>query len=234
MNPNDDVSLRRVINVPARGIGKGVMTSLDKLSPIPVGIGPLFGDRQVDTVQTGSLWQRVTMVVNEKLLAPRAIAALRRFRDLIQTLSNIATREPVSDVLGKLLDQSSYVRELREQHTEEAESRLANLMELVSAARDYELREAEPSLSGFVDRLALLSETDEEQGDREARIWLMTLHAAKGLEFPVVVIAGMFGLPMARRPRSAIPMTSAVRMVNIRMASSRLNTSFSRTQRRRK
>ena len=99
--------------------------------------------------------------------------------------------EPVSDILGKLLDQSGYVGELREQHTEEAESRLANLMELVSAARDYELREAEPSLSGFVDRLALLSETDEEQGDREARIWLMTLHAAKGLEFPVVFMVGL-------------------------------------------
>ena len=191
MNPNDDVSLRRVINVPARGIGKGVMASLDKLSPTPVGIGPLFGDRQLDTSQTGSLWQRVTVVVNEKLLAPRAIAALRRFRDLIQAISNIATREPVSDVLGKLLDQSGYIRELREQHTEEAESRLANLMELVSAARDYELREAEPSLSGFVDRLALLSETDQEHGDRNARIWLMTLHAAKGLEFPVVFMVGL-------------------------------------------
>ena len=191
MNPSDDVSLRRVINVPARGIGKGVMASLDKLSPTPVGIGPLFGDAKLDTGQIGTLWQRVTMAVNENLLSPRAIAALRRFRDLIQTLSNIANREPVSDVLGKLLDQSGYVRELREQHTEEAESRLANLMELVSAARDYEMREAEPSLTGFVDRLALLSETDQEHGDRHARIWLMTLHAAKGLEFPVVFMVGL-------------------------------------------
>ena len=64
-------------------------------------------------------------------------------------------------------------------------------MELVSAARDYEMREAEPSLTGFVDRLALLSETDQEHGDRHARIWLMTLHAAKGLEFPVVFMVGL-------------------------------------------
>jgi DNA helicase-2/ATP-dependent DNA helicase PcrA len=64
-------------------------------------------------------------------------------------------------------------------------------MELVSAARDYESREAEASLGGFVDRLSLLSEADEESGNREARVWLMTMHAAKGLEFPVVVIAGM-------------------------------------------
>ena len=64
-------------------------------------------------------------------------------------------------------------------------------MELVSAARDYETRDAEASLGGFVDRLSLLSEADEESGTREARVWLMTMHAAKGLEFPVVVIAGL-------------------------------------------
>ena len=64
-------------------------------------------------------------------------------------------------------------------------------MELVSAAREYEAREPEASLAGFVDRLSLLSEVDEEQGTRDARIWLMTMHAAKGLEFPMVIIAGL-------------------------------------------
>jgi DNA helicase-2/ATP-dependent DNA helicase PcrA len=64
-------------------------------------------------------------------------------------------------------------------------------MELVSAAQEYETREAEPSLGGFVDRLSLLSEADEESGSRNARVWLMTMHAAKGLEFPLVVIAGL-------------------------------------------
>jgi ATP-dependent DNA helicase UvrD/PcrA len=64
-------------------------------------------------------------------------------------------------------------------------------MELVSAAREYEMRDAEASLGGFVDRLSLLSEADEESGTREAKVWLMTMHAAKGLEFPLVVIAGL-------------------------------------------
>jgi DNA helicase-2/ATP-dependent DNA helicase PcrA len=64
-------------------------------------------------------------------------------------------------------------------------------MELVSAARDYEMRDQEASLGGFVDRLSLLSEADEEQGTKNARVWLMSMHAAKGLEFPVVFIAGM-------------------------------------------
>jgi DNA helicase-2/ATP-dependent DNA helicase PcrA len=61
----------------------------------------------------------------------------------------------------------------------------------VSAAREYEGREAEPSLNGFVDRLSLLSDADEEQGTRDARIWMMTLHSAKGLEFPTVILAGL-------------------------------------------
>ena len=191
MNPDDDVSLRRVVNVPARGIGKGVLASLDELEPATADAGPLFAGAAVAAGSTGSLWRRLTRAVDDTLLPTRAVTALRRFRDLILTLSNIATREPVSDVLGKLLDQSGYLGDLRQQHTEEAEGRLANLMELVSAARDYEMRDPEPSLSGFVDRLSLLSETDEEKGAPEARIWLMTLHAAKGLEFPVVLMVGM-------------------------------------------
>ena len=191
MNADDDVSLRRVINVPARGIGKGLMASLDELDPPAADAGPLFADADGARDSTGSLWRRLTRAVDERLLPTRAVTALRRFRDLILALSDTGTREPVSDVLGKLLDQSGYLRDLREQHTEEAEGRLANLMELVSAARDYEMRDPEPSLGGFVDRLSLLSETDEEQGAPEARIWLMTLHAAKGLEFPTVFMVGM-------------------------------------------
>ena len=191
INPDDDVSLRRVINTPARGIGKGVMTSLDALAPGPADAGPLFSGAALSTGATGSLWQRLNRAVDDVLVSTRAITVLRRFRDLMGVLRAIAAREPVSDVLGKLLDQSGYLRDLRDQHTEEADGRLENLMELVSAARDYEIRDPEASLNGFVDRLSLLSETDEEKGSEDARIWLMTLHAAKGLEFPVVFIVGL-------------------------------------------
>lgn len=193
MNPDDDVSLRRVVNVPARGIGKGVMTALEALEPQAPDAGPLFAGTGVDPGVAGSLWRRLARALDEKLLPTRGLTALRHFRDLIRSLSDIATQEPVSDVLGKLLDQSGYLTDLRDQETEEAEGRLANLMELVSAARDYELRDPDPSLAGFVDRLALLSETDEDNagGAPEARVWLMTLHAAKGLEFPVVFMVGM-------------------------------------------
>ena len=69
-------------------------------------------------------------------------------------------------LLGKVLDQSGYLRDLREDKSEESEGRIENLMELVSAAREYESREAEPSLGGFVDRLSLLSDVDKEQGQK--------------------------------------------------------------------
>ena len=159
-------------------------------APTPVDAGPLFADA-VDAEAAGSLWRRLNRAIDEKLVPARAAGALARFRDILRGLSEAVTQDPVSDLLGKLLDRSGYLHDLREQRTEEAESRLGNLMELVSAARDYEIREPEASLAGFVDRLSLLSETDEESGSPQARIWLMTLHAAKGLEFPSVFMVGM-------------------------------------------
>ena len=103
----------------------------------------------------------------------------------------MAAEESVSIALGKVLDRSGYLQDLREERSEEAESRIENLMELVSAAREYETRRPEPSLGGFVDQLSLLSDVDEEAGSQNARVLMMTMHSAKGLEFPVVVIAGL-------------------------------------------
>ena len=80
---------------------------------------------------------------------------------------------------------------MRDDKSEDSQGRIENLMELVSAAREYEGREPEASLGGFTDKLSLLSEADEGQGSVEARIWLMTLHAAKGLEFPTVIMSGL-------------------------------------------
>ncbi len=113
------------------------------------------------------------------------------FRDLIVGLTEIGRSESVSIAIGKMLDRSGYLQDLREDRTEDGEARIENLAELVSAAREYESRDPEPTLGGFVDRLSLLSDVDEEQGTRDARVWLMTLHSAKGLEFPVVILAGL-------------------------------------------
>ena len=191
LNPDDDVSLRRVINVPARGIGKGVMEALEQVEPAPADHGPLFAGADLGAASTRSLWVRLVRATDEGLVPTRALSVLRRFRDLMTSLSSLARAESASVALAKALDQTGYIQALRDAGTEEAENRLANLLELVSAARDYEVRDPDATLIGFVDRLSLLSEVDEEQGPREARVWLMTLHAAKGLEFPIVVIAGM-------------------------------------------
>ncbi len=191
LNPHDSVSLRRVINVPARGVGKAVMEALTALDPAPPGNwSPLLAGLSADE-SNNSLWSRLLRATDERLLSPRSTTALRTFRELIEGLSLVAAEEPVSIVLGKALDQSGYLRDLREERSEEAEGRVENLMELVSAAREYETRSPEPSLGGFVDQLSLLADVDEEAGARDAHVLMMTMHSAKGLEFPVVVIAGL-------------------------------------------
>jgi DNA helicase-2/ATP-dependent DNA helicase PcrA len=191
MNPHDDVSLRRVINVPTRGIGKGLMDSLEAVDPRALSADtPLLAG--VEDVSSGrSLWVKLVLAVDNGMLAPRATASLRAFRDLITGLATVARQDPVSIAMGKMLDQTGYLKDLRDENTEEASERIDNLMELVSAAREYEMRDPEASIGGFVDRLSLLSEADEESGSRDAKVWMMTMHAAKGLEFPLVVIAGL-------------------------------------------
>ena len=192
LNPHDDVALRRVINVPARGIGKGVMDALEavqitemnhELSPLFAGLNP--------TVAQNSLWSKLVTAVDGRLLTSRQIASLAAFRDMITTLADVARKESVSVLLGKVLDQSGYLRDLREDNNEESNARIENLMELVSAAKEYEQREVEPTLGGFVDRLSLLSDVDKEQGERDPKVMMMTLHSAKGLEFNTVVLAGL-------------------------------------------
>ena len=191
LNPHDSVSLRRVINVPARGIGKGVLESLDGVALDEGTELPLLMAGLQPVVTTNSLWARLVHATEQRLLAPRALASLTAFRDLITGLAAMAARETVSIAIGKVIDQSGYLQDLRDERSEEAESRIENLMELVSAAREYESRGPEPSLAGFVDQLSLLSDVDEEAGTRDARVLMMTMHSAKGLEFPVVMITGL-------------------------------------------
>jgi ATP-dependent DNA helicase UvrD/PcrA len=182
-----------VINVPTRGIGKGVMDSVEKIDITghPDDEFPLLSAGLAPAVTANSLWARLVHGLRERAFTGRAAGSLTTFRDLIVSLTEIAKRDSVADTIGKILDRSGYLKDLREDRSEDAEGRIENLAELVSAAREYEGREPEPSLTGFVDRLSLLSDVDEEAGSRDARIWMMTLHSAKGLEFPMVVLAGL-------------------------------------------
>ena len=231
LNPHDDVSLRRVINTPARGIGKGVMDAIGAARERDAGQKPearsqkpedgrqkheaegenrrtswsstsrflesstsrrsRSRESRIPTRRAPSLWTALDRGLEAKRFPSRAAASLGAFRDLVLSLTEMSKREPASATIAKVLDQSGYLQDLREERSEEAEGRIENLAELVSAAREYEGREAEPSLAAFVDRLSLLSEADESEGAEDARVLLMTLHAAKGLEFPAVIIAGL-------------------------------------------
>jgi DNA helicase-2/ATP-dependent DNA helicase PcrA len=191
INPYDDVSLRRVINVPARGIGKGVMDALEAVPAADDTDLPLLGAGLQPAIAANSLWSRLVRGLDEKLFPSRAAASLAAFRDLLVALTDVARQDSVSITIGKILDRSGYLQDLRDERNEDAEGRIENLAELVSAAREYEGREPDPSLGGFVDRLSLLSDADEQQGSQNARVWLMTLHSAKGLEFPTVILAGL-------------------------------------------
>lgn len=193
INPHDDVSFRRVVNVPARGIGKTVMEALDgiDLADADSDLPPLLAVGLDPVVSRQSLWARMNVLIEKKLAQPRAIQSLKTFRDTIVSLASDASHIGVAGVIARTLDDSGYLKDLREERSEDAEARIENLMELVSAAREYEGRDPEASLGGFVDRLSLLSEADEEEGAKEARVWMMSMHAAKGLEFPIVIVAGM-------------------------------------------
>ncbi len=197
LNPHDDVSLRRVINVPSRGIGKGVMDALEEAAADRGDAEtlrertPLLSAGTPAAPAAVSLWAGLTRGLEVGRFPARTRASLAAFRDLILALAELARHEPVSTVIGKVLDQSGYVQDLREDRSEEADGRIENLSELVSAAREYEARDPEPSLAAFVDRLSLLSDADESAGAKDARVLLMTLHSAKGLEFPAVFISGL-------------------------------------------
>ena len=191
MNPHDDVSFRRVVNVPARGIGKGVIEALEAVEMGAGDVASPLLDGADPAVTPRSLWARLAIALDRRLLPPRGLQALKAFRDMLLGMNGDMAGTSVSIALGIMLDRSGYLKALREEHNEEAEGRIENLMELVSAAREYEMREADPTLGGFVDRLSLLSEADEAEGAKEARVWLMTMHAAKGLEFPTVIVAGI-------------------------------------------
>src|SRR6476660_4214650 len=150
INPHDDVSLRRVINVPARGIGRGVMEAIEKMPAATEtdDTFPLLAAGLAPTPSANSLWARGLRGLENAGFTGRAAASLTVFRDLMVNVTEMARTEPVSIAIGKLLDRSGYLQDLREERSEESEARIENLAELVSAAREYESREPEPTLQG--------------------------------------------------------------------------------------
>ncbi|MET0646675.1 MAG: UvrD-helicase domain-containing protein [Pyrinomonadaceae bacterium] len=173
LNPHDSIALLRVVNTPTRGLGKQTLDELDRRAK----------DYNV------SLWETIA-IINEQPegFSPRAVASLRKFQAIIEGLVARAQKEPASEVVKAAILDTGYADALKAENSDEAQSRIENLEELVNAAVDYDQDEG-GGLRDFIDAAALVSDTDQYKGD--APVTLMTMHSAKGLEFPVVFVVGM-------------------------------------------
>jgi len=167
----DSVSLLRVINTPARGIGRTTVDQVDAFA----------------REHALSLWDAVSRMMDQQLFPPRAQSALVAFRTMIQELSLRVASEPLPDAIRFMLDRTGYGKMLEQEGTPESEGRLENLGELVNAAA--EAAERGESLGDFLDHAALVADADAV--DEQAQVSLLTLHNAKGLEFSIVFLAGM-------------------------------------------
>ena len=181
-NPGDRVALERVINVPARGIGD---KTLEELRAWADGRG-------------STLWAAVEGAETNPNLATRARTALAGFAELVRGLAAVAASEPASSVLEAALERSG-LRAVLEDGTEEGTERWANLVELRNHAAEFDELEPPEGLARFLEEVALVSDQDTLE-ERPERVTLITLHAAKGLEFPVVFMVGLEEglLPYAR------------------------------------
>jgi DNA helicase-2/ATP-dependent DNA helicase PcrA len=185
LNPNDTIALQRVINSPPRGIGKQTLDEIERRA-------------KADEL---SPWETIAQIIQKpENLGTRAVTALKSFRGIVLRLAemagtidtdepqDISSNSPVSDVVRAAILDTGYESSLRAEKTDEAEGRLENLQELVNAAVDYDDQGLE-GLREFIDHSALVS--DQDQYKRDAPVTLMTVHSAKGLEFPLVFIVGL-------------------------------------------
>ena len=165
INPTDEVSLKRVLNVPKRGIGDSSVARLDQYA----------NNNGVPFNEALNNWPEVG-------ISGTAKKGLANFTELLRQLSNRVSEGP-AELLQLALERSGYIEELRDERSIEAEGRLENLAELIGSAEQYETCEE------FLEQVSLVSPTDEL--DDQSEVTLMTLHTAKGLEFPIVFVVGM-------------------------------------------
>ncbi|HJZ99360.1 MAG TPA: UvrD-helicase domain-containing protein [Candidatus Solibacter sp.] len=167
----DSVSLLRIINTPARGIGRTTVEQIEKY-------GREHGL---------SLWDAIEHIIDDHQLSTRSQSSLVVFRNLIQELSLVASSSPLPELIKFILDRTGYKRMLQSEKSPESEARIENLDELLNAA--VEAAERGESVGDFLDHAALVADADAY--DEQAPITLMTLHNAKGLEFPLVFLSGL-------------------------------------------
>ncbi|MEO0988349.1 MAG: DNA helicase PcrA [Cyanobacteria bacterium J06639_14] len=174
-NPADTVSIKRVINVPRRGVGKGTLDKLDQATQTLGGI---------------PLWEIISDATSVKTLAGRSAKGVLAFAELIKKYRDRLDSAKGSEIVQELLEDSGYIEDLQREGTDEALDRVSNVQELYNAILQFEEENEDNSLIAFLANASLASDLDDvQEGGRT--VSLMTLHSSKGLEFPVVFLVGL-------------------------------------------
>ncbi len=175
INPADDIALKRVINVPARGIGK---TTIEKLEEFAAA-------RKI------TLAEAATQACDERLFNAGTTGKIRRFMDLMQELQKHATQFKLVDFYHILLDRTEYLAALKKDESPESQARIENLEELDNAIAEFvKERDDESALTSFLEEMALVSDVDSLNQEQNS-VTMMTLHISKGLEYPYVFVVGL-------------------------------------------
>lgn len=172
-NARDDLAVRRIINIPKRGIGAATLAKVQTYA----------NEHDISFYQALRAAEQIPSI-------GRAAVKIQPFVTFIQTMRSKAGILSVSELLQEIIDATGYVEELKAEGTDEAHSRIENIEELQGKVLTYEQNESEATLSGFLEEVALVADIDSLDDDQN-RVILMTLHSAKGLEFPQVYLAGM-------------------------------------------
>lgn len=172
-NAQDDLAVRRIINVPKRGIGATTLTRVQDFAY----------EKEI------SFYTALKMADDIPSLG-RSAAKIKPFVTFIQAMRSKLEYFTVSQILQDIIEETGYVRELEAEDTDEAKARIENIDELLTKVVTYEQSEENPTLSGFLEEVALVADIDSLDEDSDYVV-LMTLHSAKGLEFPQVYLAGM-------------------------------------------
>ena len=174
VNPDDTVSLLRIINTPRRGIGKTSVNSL------------------VDAAQQLGvpLWEIISDETSATTMSGRAAKSISKFVQIIQTAKARLETATAAEILNYVMEESGYVDYYKQQGTDEADNRVANIFELYNAVVQFQEDNEETSLEAFLSSAALASDLDNLD-EAQQKVSLMTLHSAKGLEFPIVYLVGM-------------------------------------------
>ena len=174
INPQDDISIKRIINVPKRGIGDATVNKVQDFA---------------ENFEL-NMWDALAEVRTIPTLTARNVSTIEPFVGLMERFMELSEVIPVSELIKTILEETGYLKQLKESKEIEDKSRIDNLEELVSDAVEFEKSSEDKTLSAYLEKVSLVQDTDKIE-DEDDSVVLMTVHSAKGLEFPVVFMVGM-------------------------------------------